>query len=151
MDKLSEFEKKLLNLLQENLPLCARPYAALAERLGVSEKIVLEKIVELKERGFIRRIGTFFDSERLGFSGTLIALSVDKDKVADVAEFINRYPGVTHNYERADEFNLWFTLLTESVADEQKILAEVKALPGVRRTMNLPSTKKYKINVTFKV
>lgn len=148
---MNEFDKSLLNMLQDSLPVCSRPYAALAERLGVSETQVLDRIRALKAEGFIRRIGTFFDSEHLGYAGTLIALSVADYQMAEVAEFVNKYAGVTHNYERDGEFNLWFTLLTQNKAEERQILDEIRVLPGVRKMMNLPSTQKYKINVTFRL
>lgn len=68
-----------------------------------------------------------------------------------VAEAINRYPGATHNYEREGRYNLWFTLLTPGMDREQKILSEVRALPGVHGMLNLKANKKYKINVQFKL
>ena len=148
MDK---FDKSLLNMLQDSLPVCSRPYAVVAERLGVSETQVLNRIRALKEEGYIRRIGTFFDSEHLGYAGTLIALSVAEGQMEKVALFVNKYAGVTHNYERDGEFNLWFTLLTQNKTEERQILAEIRALPGVQKMMNLPSSQKYKINVTFRL
>ena len=149
MTPLTDFDKRLLNPLQSNLPVCTRPFAHLGEMLGVSEETVLTRLKELKEEGYLRRIGTFFNSDRLGYHGTLIALCVDAEHLSAVANAVNQYVGVTHNYEREGIYNLWFTLLSPSQAAEQKILSEVTALPGVRSMMNLRANKRYKINVQF--
>lgn len=151
MLELTGFDKSLLNLLQGSLPVCSRPFAAMADSLGVTEQVVLARLEALKQAGYLRRIGTFFDSNSLGYRGTLVALVVDPAKMQQVAEAINRYPGATHNYEREGQYNLWFTLLTPDVATENKILAEVKALDGVQALLNLKANKKYKINVQFKL
>ena len=105
----------------------------------------------MKHEGYLRRIGTFFNSEQLGYHGTLIALCVAEDHLADVVQAVNRYVGATHNYEREGKYNLWFTLLTPSRRAEEKILADVAALPGVEHLMSLKANKRYKINVQFKL
>ena len=151
MAELQAFDKRLLNLLQGHLPVCRRPFARLAEELGTDEQTVLTHLRNLKAEGYLRRIGTFFDSNKLGYKGTLVALRVKPDKLASVAEAINRYPGATHNYEREGKYNLWFTLLTPGQAQEEQILSEVGDLPGVEDMLKLKAKKKYKINVQFKL
>lgn len=151
MTELTTFDKALLNLLQGNLPVCSRPFAELAAQLGTDEATVLTRLRRLKQAGYLRRIGTFFNSARLGYAGTLVALQVDEDHMQSVAEAVNQYVGATHNYEREGEYNLWFTLLTQTPEQERTILREVRALPGVHGMMNLKSRKKYKINVQFKL
>lgn len=151
MLELTNFDKALLNILQGNLPICSRPFAALADSLGVSENAVIDRLELLKKAGYLRRIGTFFDSNRLGYQGTLVALMVEPSKIQQVAQKINSYAGTTHNYEREGEYNLWFTLLTPSRELERKILGEIKALDGVKSMLNLKANKKYKINVQFKL
>lgn len=149
--QLTAFDKSLLNLLQGNLPVCSRPFARLAEELGTDEQIVIDRLNELRAQGYLRRIGTFFNSNRLGYNGTLVALKVQPAAMGKVAAEINRYSGVTHNYEREGKYNLWFTLLTPNLATEQKILNEVEDLSGVDGLLNLKAHKKYKINVQFKL
>ena len=151
MTALTDFDKRLLNLLQGNLPVCSRPFAHLGEMLETTEEHVLSRLDALRSEGYLRRIGTFFNSERLGYQGTLIALEVAPEQLADVAQAVNRYAGATHNYEREGRYNLWFTLLTPSRAVEERILAEVAALPGVQNLMSLKAHKRYKINVQFKL
>lgn len=151
MMRLSTFDKELLNLLQGDIPLCSHPFAEMARRLGTDESTVIERLRELKAAGFLRRIGTFFDSNRLGYQGTLIALKVEPSAICAVAEAVNRYPGATHNYEREGAYNLWFTLLTPNAECESNILAEIRSLRGVEDMLKLRANKKYKINVQFKL
>ena len=151
MTRLSTFDKALLNHLQGDIPICSHPFAELANRLGTDEGTVLARLRELKAAGFLRRIGTFFDSNRLGYQGTLVALKVKPSELDTVAEAVNRYPGATHNYEREDAYNLWFTLLTPNQQYESNILAEIRSLRGVEDMLRLKANKKYKINVQFKL
>ena len=151
MTNLSTFDKKLLNLLQDDIPICSHPFAELASRLDTDEGTVISRLRELKAAGFLRRIGTFFDSNRLGYRGTLVALKVKPTELSAVAEAVNRYPGATHNYEREGLYNLWFTLLTPNADCEKNILAEVRSLDGVEDMLKLKANKKYKINVQFKL
>ncbi len=146
---LSDFDKRLLNTIQSDIPLVARPFAAVAERLGADEATVIGRLEHLRDNGFIRRIGPFFDSARLGYVSTLVALAVEPEAMAAVAAAVNAYPGVTHNYEREGGYNLWFALLTPDMASQEGILAAVARLPGVSGLMNLPATSKFKVNVRF--
>jgi DNA-binding Lrp family transcriptional regulator len=146
---LTAFDKALLNIIQTNLPLDHRPFAVLAERLGTDEATVIERLRALKEDGYIRRIGPFFDSIKLGYVGTLVAAEVKPDCIPAVAAVVNTYPGVTHNYEREDRFNLWFTLLSPDMSVQAEILEHVGSLPGVENILSLPATKKFKVSVQF--
>ena len=148
---LTNFDKSLLNLIQRNLPIAQRPFLELANILGTTEDHVIERLRYLKEYGYIRRIGPFFDSGKLEYKGTLVALKVKDGYMEKVAQFINKYLGATHNYQREGEYNLWFTLLTHSEEKRTQILNEIKAQEGVEKLMNLVSNKKYKINVQFKL
>lgn len=146
---LTSFDKELLNILQTKLPISPRPFADLAEALGTDEIVVINRLKELKEQGYLRRVGPFFDSVKLGYAGTLIATKVTEGYMESVALAINEYPGVTHNYEREGEFNLWFTLLTPDMETQDKILAEIRNLPGVENLISLKANRKYKVSVQF--
>lgn len=149
MEELSQFDRELLNILQENLPVSPQPFKDVAEKLGTSEESVLGALQRLKNGGYIRRIGAFFDSEKLGYVGSLIALKVEPQKLDEVANAINKYAGVTHNYEREGKYNLWFTLNSPSLDFEKRTVGEIRALDGVTELLNLKATKKYKVNVAF--
>ncbi len=146
---LSALDKKLLNAVQEELPLVSRPFALIAERLHTDEETVLVRLEKLRKEGFLRRIGAYFDSDALGYRGTLVALRVAPDKLQEVAEKVNCFSGVTHNYEREGEYNLWFTLQTESPAKSREILEELSAYTGIEDMIELQSAKKYKVRVQF--
>lgn len=148
---LTEYDRQLLNLVQSSLPLSPRPYQEIARQLNSDEATVLSRLSFLREQGYIRHIGAFFDSAKLGYVGTLVAVKVQPDCLPSVAEAINSYPGVTHNYQREGEYNLWFTLLTPTLESQQKTLALVSALTGVEKLLSLPASKKYKVNVSFKL
>jgi len=148
-ESLSTFDKTLLNLVQTDFPLAERPFAVLAERLKVDEALVICRLAELKAAGFIRRIGLFFDSRQLGFVSTLAAVEVDEARRQTVAEAINAFPGVTHNYEREGEFALWFTLISANEEEERAVLESIAALPGVKRLINLPASRRFKADVCF--
>lgn len=147
--ELSLFDKELLNRLQSNIPICSRPFAKMAAELGTDEETIIARIRELKAEGYLRRIGTFFNSNNLGYVGTLVALKVEPEEIAPVAEAVNSYPEATHNYEREGKYNLWFTLLTRDSAQESNILTAIRNLPGVEDMLKLKSNKKYKVNVQF--
>ncbi len=147
--KLTALDKKLLNLLQGKLQLAHRPFKLIGEELGMTENQVISRLQLLKESGYIRKIGAFFNSDELGYKGTLVALKVKSELMEDTALFVNQFPGITHNYQREGEYNLWFTLITPNERLRQDILSQIKDLPGVLDAMDLSARKKYKINVQF--
>lgn len=151
MRELTTFEKSLLNFLQKSIPIDSRPFARIAEELNTDEKTVIEKLRELRSEGYLRRIGTFFDSDKLGYQGILAALQVEPSEIENVAKFVNSYSGTTHNYEREGKFNLWFTLLSKDDEQESKILSEIEKCHGVKKMLRLKATRKYKLNVQFKL
>ena len=143
------FDKELLNILQTGLPISPHPFADMGKVLGADEEFVLSRLKSLKEEGYLRRIGPFFDSEKLGYRGSLIAVKVKPGFMESVATFINGFAGVTHNYEREGDYNLWFTLITIDMEQQEEILNHIKSLPGVLDLINLPANKKYKVSVNF--
>ena len=151
MLELTDLDKKLLNLLQGKLQLVSRPFRLIGQELGMSEEQVITRLQLLKEAGYIRKIGAFFNSDELGYRGTLVALKVREGLMEETALFINQFPGITHNYQREGEYNLWFTLITPNERLRQDILGQIGALPGVEAVMDLSARKKYKINVQFKL
>jgi len=110
---------------------------------------VIDRLCRLKDAGYIRRIGPFFDSGRLGYLSTLVALEVAQAVMPQVVAEVNACLGVTHNYEREGTYNLWFTLLSTDKASQEETLERIAGLPGVKRMLILPATKKFKVNVHF--
>jgi DNA-binding Lrp family transcriptional regulator len=140
-------DKRLLNQLQMRFPLIPRPFAAIAERLGLSEEEVLKRARRLKEQGIIRQISAIFDSRRLGYSSTLIAMDIPKEQIDESALRISEHPGVSHNYKRDHPFNLWFTLTLPPGADLEAEVAKLAEEIGTQRTRFLPALRLFKIGV----
>ncbi|MCL4459960.1 MAG: AsnC family transcriptional regulator [Chloroflexi bacterium] len=142
-------DKRLLNVLQSEFPLCERPFKAIAERLHLSEAEVLERVRRLKESGLIRQISAIFDSRQLGYRSALVAMQVPEERLAEVAALISAHPGVSHNYRREHAYNLWFTLTVPPESNPQQVASGLAQQVGVERMMYLPATKAFKIGVNF--
>jgi DNA-binding Lrp family transcriptional regulator len=148
---MDEIDKKILRAVQSKLPITEKPWAALGEGLGLSEDEVIQRLKALKESGIIRRIGGNFDSTSLGWAATLCAAKVPNDKFDEFVEAVNAYPGVTHNYRREHEFNVWFTFIAETMEQIEQNLADLSETTGVADICSMPSLRKYKIKVDFPV
>lgn len=146
-----ELDKAILNYIQHEFPLTPRPYKELAEWVGSSENEVFDRVKVMIESGHIRRLGGVFDTNKLGFYSTLVALKVAEDKIDQVAEEINNYHGVTHNYKRDHEWNLWFTFSGDDKMAVEETLAEIERIPGVKQLMELPAQKKYKLGLKLPI
>lgn len=142
-------DMKLINLVQEDFPLTTRPFCMIGNELGISEVEVIERLQQLKEDGYIRRIGGFFDSKSLGYMSTLCAMKVEEARIEAVADIINSYAGVTHNYIRDNEINMWFTLTAESKERLNNIIEEIKNKTNINNILVLNSTKTHKVKVHF--
>src|SRR5919109_2225572 len=145
--QLDAIDKKLLNEIQWVFPLVDRPYLEIAKRHDISEEEVMRRIALMKEIGVIRQINAIFDTRRLGYKSALIAFAVKPDKLNYVANEVNKCPGVSHNYERNHEFNMWFTLAVPPYADLKTDLDRMASLDGVIKYRLLPTLKLYKIGV----
>ncbi len=144
-------DKKLLNLIQEDFPITAAPFAEVAAQLGIDEGDVLKRIGGLKEKGIIRRIGAVFDLRKLGFASTLCAARVPEREVRGFVEAVNACSGVTHNYRRDDDYNVWFTLIAAGEEELAAAVAAIKRETGIDDILSLRATRTFKINARFEV
>lgn len=149
--RMDRIDREILNEIQSHFPLRSRPFRDLGKKLCLSEKEVIIRVARLKKVGIIRRIGANFNSRRLGFTSTLCAAKVPRDKLTTFVGKVNQYPGVTHNYERDGEFNIWFTLIAESPEIIEQMLAEIRFATGIEELISLPAEKIFKIRVDFEV
>jgi DNA-binding Lrp family transcriptional regulator len=145
--QLDAVDKKLLNEIQWVFPLVDRPYLEIAKRHSISEEDVMQRIAFMKNMGIIRQINAIFDTRRLGYKSALIAFAVRPDKLDYVAAKVNEHPGVSHNYERNHEYNMWFTLAVPPGSDMKKDLDRMASFEGVIKHRVLPTLKLYKIGV----
>jgi siroheme decarboxylase len=146
---LDSVDRALLNHAQSNFPVQSHPYRVLGERLGISEAEVLQRIAKLRQDGIIRRIGASINSRGLGFVSTLVCAKAPVESLEDFVTIINSYPGVTHNYLRKHDYNVWFTLIAESEAVKQQIIRDMSEKTGVE-LFEFPAKKIFKIRVDFK-
>ena len=140
---------ELLKLLQEDLPLLERPYRWIGEKLGISEGEVISQIKELKEKKLIRQLSPIYDTKRAGYDSSLVAFKVNPENLESVAQLVSESPGVSHNYEREDEFNLWFTLAVppDSPLSLEEIVKRLAEKGGVENYAILRTKKTFKIGV----
>lgn len=148
---LDAIDRKLLNLVQVSFPIVEEPYKYLADRLDITEEEVIRRLKRLQQQKIIRRLGGIFDSRRLGYKGTLVGLKVPENRIDEVAAVVNSYDGITHNYLRDHEYNMWFTVLADSPKKVEKILQEITGKTGITEILNLPAEKYFKLMVNFEI
>ena len=151
MASLDDIDKKILNRIQSDFPITHSPYRAVADSLKLQEADVLERVSRMRKQGLIRRIGGNFVPEKLGYVSTLCAASVPQDKIQRFTEIVNQYPGVTHNYQRDNHFNIWFTFIASSREEIKNNLQRIADETGIQEILNLPATRVFKIKAHFKL
>lgn len=149
MAAFDELDKRILNRIQSDFPITERPYRTLAEELGLAEEEVIARVSRLKKSGIIRRIGGNFMPEKLGYVSTLCAAQVPEDKLESFKLTVNRFPGVTHNYQRNHRYNVWFTFIAPSMQEIEQNLKKISASTGIRNILNLPASRVFKIKAQF--
>jgi DNA-binding Lrp family transcriptional regulator len=148
---MDDVDRKILNAIQSDFPIVARPYRELGKSVNLSEEEVFERVKGLKKEGVIRRIGGNFHSRTLNFTSTLCAAKVPEERITRFVEVVNSYPGVTHNYLRNHEYNVWFTFIAPSTEEIENSLAEISEITGVKEVYSLPAVRIFKIKVDFEV
>ena len=148
---MDNIDRAIINEIQSDFPIAERPFQELGDRFELTEDEVLGRVKSLKEEGVIRRIGGNFNSRKLNFTSTLCAAKVPENRLDNFVEAVNRYPGVTHNYLRNHEYNVWFTFIAENMAYIDNALKEISSETGVKEIRNLPAVRMFKIKVDFEV
>jgi DNA-binding Lrp family transcriptional regulator len=141
------FEFRLLNEFQRDFPLCPAPFAELAAKLGVAERVVLSGLEKLRREGKISRVGAVFAPKRIGAS-TLAAMAVPPEQLEVVAAAVNRFPEVNHNYEREHHYNLWFVVTAGSEGRLQATLGAIEKAAGYP-LLALPLVEEFHIDLGF--
>jgi len=150
---LDELDKKLLNLMQGSFPIAPRPYAEVARLARITEDVVLRRVQRLIDERIIRQVTPIFDTRALGYSSMLVAAKVDHENPHRAARIINSHPGVSHNYLRNHDFNLWFTIATEpeSRLGLDGTLDVLTELTGAESVRQLPTLKLFKIRMDLEM
>src|SRR5919197_89813 len=146
-------DKHLMNLLQSRFPLAREPYAAIAAEAGLPTDEVMARTRRLLDERIICEITPIFDTRALGYSSMLVAAKVDRDNPHRAARIINEHPGVSHNYLRDHEFNLWFTIATppDSKLGLDGTLEVLQRETGAESIRQLPTLTLFKINMNLEM
>ncbi len=139
---MDELDRQLINWLQGGLPIAEAPFAAAAAALGLAEDEVVQRLRRLAELRVLSRVGPMYDAVRLGGGLTLAAMAVPEARFDEVAELVNAYPEVAHNYRREHRCNMWFVLATERPERVGELLAEIAARTGLA-VLDLPKEAEY--------
>ncbi len=150
---LDDLDKRLLNLMQGAFPIARRPYQHVAAEAGIEEQQVIDRVTELLRERIIRQVTPIFDTRALGYSSLLVAAKVDAENPWRAANVINEHPGVSHNYLRNHEFNIWFTIATEpgSPLGLERTLEVLGELAGAESIRQLPTLKLFKIRMDLEM
>ncbi len=144
---LDEKDHEIIQILQNGFPLVSEPYKAIGDKLWIDEHAVISRIVRLIQNGVIRYVGPFFASRKLGYKGCLAALNAPEDRIDEIAEVVNSFDEVTHNYLREGSPNMWFTLITKSIEQRDQIINTIKTKTGIDEILLFTSKKYFKVKV----
>ncbi len=144
---LDPVDREILTELQASFPVEHRPFAALGQKIGISEQETLERVARLKREKVIRQLSAIFDTRALGYQSMLAAMRVDPGRVDEAAEVINQHPGVSHNYKRNNTFNIWFTVAVPPADSLEQTVNILHTLARGEETIMLPTLRLYKIGV----
>jgi len=143
-------DRAIVNQLQGGFPVCERPYAEAATKLGMTENELMQRLDVLLEKGTLTRFGPMYHAERLGGALTLAAMKVPGQDFERVTGIVNGFPEVAHNYAREHAFNMWFVLATEAPERIEEVIGEIEKAAGYR-VYNLPKLEEFYVGLRFTV
>lgn len=147
---MDEIDKHIINHTQGGFPVSERPYADMAEQLGIDEASLIERLQHLLEQGYLSRFGPMYHAERLGGGLTLAAMTIDEDDFERVNEIVNSFDEVAHNYQRDHQLNMWFVLATEQPERIVKVIEEIEQLTNYR-VYNMPKQEEFFVGLHFQL
>ncbi len=148
-DEFDPIDREIMNKIQAAFPLVAEPYKMIGDSAGTTEQDVIDRIGALRQKNVVRQIGAIFDTRKLKYQSMLVAMRFPDDKLGKAASFLNRHPGISHNYERDGFFNLWFTIAVPPDRSLEGEIENLSRLTGALTTRLLPTIKFFKIGVNF--
>jgi siroheme decarboxylase len=143
---MDELDRRIVNSLQDGLPLCSAPYAQAAEQLGIGESELLQRLQSLLDQGVLTRFGPLYHAEHMGGALSLAALKVPEQRFDAVAAIVNAFPEVAHNYRRSHALNMWFVIATDRPERQQQVIAAIEAATGLR-VYNMPKISEYFVHL----
>ena len=143
-------DRHIINELQGGFPVCEYPYREMAERLGSNESELITRIGRMLDDGLLTRFGPMFHAERMGGALSLCAMRVPDERFESVAETVNAFPEVAHNYQREHDMNMWFVLATETPEALHPVIDRIEMQTGLK-VFNLPKLEEFYVGLHFKV
>ncbi|GAB4346182.1 MAG: Lrp/AsnC family transcriptional regulator [Gammaproteobacteria bacterium] len=147
---MDELDRAILNRLQEGFPIVERPFAQVAEELGTDEETLIARVRQLREDGTLTRFGPMYHAERMGGGLTLAAMEIPAAEFERVAEQVNAFPEVAHNYARDHRLNMWFVLATETRERIEEVIEAIEAETGYK-VYNMPKQQEFFVGLKFEV
>ena len=146
---MDDIDRRIVDTLQDDFPVCERPFAAAAERLGIGEDELIARVDRLLADGTLTRFGPLFDAEKLGGAFMLAAMQVPEDEFDRVAATVNAFPEVAHNYRREHALNMWFVLATEDPDAISDAIARIERATGLP-VLAFPKEREYFVELKLK-
>lgn len=143
---MDDLDRKIINLLQEGFPLTEEPYANVAKQLGIDEPDLLCRLKSLLDEKTLTRFGPMYDAAKLGGDFSLVAIKVPEEHFNEVADIVNSYEEVAHNYHRDHEFNMWYVLATETSEKIHEVNTDIEKRTGLK-VFNMPKLDEYYIGL----
>lgn len=148
--KLHQHDKKIINHLQGGFPVSENPWSELQISLDIPAEEIIHRIEKMKAAGIISRFGPMYDAAKMGGGLTLAAMKVDDCNFENVAEIVNSFPQVAHNYAREHEFNMWFVIATELPEQVDEVIEKIQSKTGLK-VYNMPKQQEFFLGLKFKV
>jgi DNA-binding Lrp family transcriptional regulator len=147
---MDDLDRALINTLQGGFPICERPYAEVAARVGSDEATVIARIESLLQRGLLSRFGPMYHAAQMGGALSLAAMEIPSADYSRVTDIVNNQPEVAHNYERTHRLNMWFVLATETPDAQQETIARIERETGYP-VYNMPKIREYFVELKLHV
>jgi DNA-binding Lrp family transcriptional regulator len=147
----NDLDSRLIEAIQDGLPIEARPFRQLGLELGITEQEVLSSLSSLRRRGLIRDLSPVFAPRKLGYTTSLACLKVPEERVDEAAEIINEHIEVTHNYLREHEYNVWFAIVAPGDDAVEQVIASIEERTGCGPALRLPYKRIFKLRAVFGV
>lgn len=145
---MDDMDRAIVNALQGGFPVSETPFADAAKALGLTAEQLITRIQVMKEQGVLSRFGPMYNADRFGGHNTLVAMEVPADRFDEVAEIVNSFPEVAHNYQRDHRLNMWFVIAAESRERVARVLTEVQDRTGLV-AHDLPKLTEFHIGLKF--
>lgn len=146
---MDEIDKQIINHLQGGFPVCDSPYQLVAEQLNLTENDLIERIKAMLDSGVLSRFGPLYHAEQMGGALTLAAVKVPEQQFDQMAEIINAFPEVAHNYQRNHELNMWFVIATDVPERLTEVIQEIEQQTGLS-VYNMPKINEYFVGLNLK-